>query len=426
MSTLKWCISRGLILFTIYFCIQVVFIIMVSWRDSGQIDRIKTVLVKKDDIQDLYKDHPESERKKEYTIVESEVIKKELKNVTKTPFPARELVCPSLNNNNITFKEHLHKDNSSRDGRLSTTWQVSGAVLDRLAQRKQNIKEVCQKYSLNAPSISNKVNAWEFLINYKYNLVWCNVFKAASTTWMYVYNRLAGYDDQTLNMYSLNTQEKWYKSPLQLARKCYQRPSEKELLTVMQSEPQSTSFMVTRHPLERLVSYYRNKYIDDIPDKDIRSECKNVKRVYAKLTPRRHFVDPGLNPNTGCGKDLPNFVQFIAHIIKEVPKKKHSLNMHWVPMYKFCSACLVDFDIFAKVDTLDGDGEYILHEAGLSNVIKLNKMNQGKMGESKILAESYLCQLPQQMMDDLIQVYQYDMEMFQYDAKNYILCTRNQ
>ena len=39
---------------------------------------------------------------------------------------------------------------------------------------------------------------WEYLINEKYNLIWCNVFKAASSTWFWNFNLLAGYSEDEL------------------------------------------------------------------------------------------------------------------------------------------------------------------------------------------------------------------------------------
>lgn len=62
-----------------------------------------------------------------------------------------------------------------------------------------------------------KPKAWEYLIQPDYRLVWCNVFKAASTSWMYNFNLMAGYSTQFLN--------KTKDVPVQLARQKYPRPS---------------------------------------------------------------------------------------------------------------------------------------------------------------------------------------------------------
>lgn len=77
------------------------------------------------------------------------------------------------------------------------------------------LPQTCKKYGLDKSSETYQPNAWEFLINKKHNLVWCNVFKAASSTWFYNFNLLAGYSEYEL----LHTKE----SPVNLARKRYDR-----------------------------------------------------------------------------------------------------------------------------------------------------------------------------------------------------------
>ena len=42
------------------------------------------------------------------------------------------------------------------------------------------------------------LNPWEYLLDAPHNLAWCNVFKAASSSWMWIFNILAGYDEEYL------------------------------------------------------------------------------------------------------------------------------------------------------------------------------------------------------------------------------------
>lgn len=111
----------------------------------------------------------------------------------------------------------------------------------RMDERVARLNDKCTEYRLNEPSewepllcctsgrnlMSSvhfpfseqhyKPKAWEYLINREYHLVWCNVFKAASTSWMYNFNLLAGYSPEFL--------KKTKDVPLQLARQKYPRPS---------------------------------------------------------------------------------------------------------------------------------------------------------------------------------------------------------
>jgi chondroitin 4-sulfotransferase 11 len=98
--------------------------------------------------------------------------------------------------------------------------------------------------------MANKLspNAWEFFISPGHGIAWCNVFKAASTTWMYYMNILAGYDLKYL--------QRTVATPLELARKRFPRPSVEDLHEALEN---SISFLIVREPFERLLSAYRNK-----------------------------------------------------------------------------------------------------------------------------------------------------------------------
>lgn len=68
----------------------------------------------------------------------------------------------------------------------------------RLLDRKNFLSEKCVAEGLDRPGNDSlhKPNAWEFLVNRQHHLIWCNVFKAASTSWMYNFNLLAGYKNK--------------------------------------------------------------------------------------------------------------------------------------------------------------------------------------------------------------------------------------
>ncbi|KAA0202760.1 hypothetical protein HAZT_HAZT009304 [Hyalella azteca] len=109
--------------------------------------------------------------------------------------------------------------------------------------------KVCHRHGLDIAGPNNSINAWEFLINKKFNLVWCSVFKAASSTWFYNFNILAGYSENFL----LRSKE----TPITLARQKYARPTTMELENFMNQTQRPLSFLIARHPLHRLVSAYR-------------------------------------------------------------------------------------------------------------------------------------------------------------------------
>lgn len=92
-------------------------------------------------------------------------------------------------------------------------------IENRMKKRTKRLAHKCSEFGLDVRENDplHKPNSWEFLVNRKYHLIWCNVFKAASTSWMYNFNILAGYSPEFLRKSNI--------VPLELARKRYERVS---------------------------------------------------------------------------------------------------------------------------------------------------------------------------------------------------------
>lgn len=65
--------------------------------------------------------------------------------------------------------------------------EINSHAEKEFSERRQRLWEVCE---LNKLIGKLTPNAWEFFISPGHGLTWCNVFKAASSTWMYYFNIL--------------------------------------------------------------------------------------------------------------------------------------------------------------------------------------------------------------------------------------------
>ena len=108
-----------------------------------------------------------------------------------------------------------------------------------MRERRKVMRAACQQEGLDKAGEDDlhRINPWEYLINKRYNVVWCNVFKSASSSWMFIFNLLAGYSEQFL--------ETSRAVPLQLARDKYPRPSVDELSRAL-SRSNVTSIIIGR------------------------------------------------------------------------------------------------------------------------------------------------------------------------------------
>lgn len=210
-------------------------------------------------------------------------------------------------------------------------------------------------------------------------------------------------------------------TPLILARKKFPRPSVEELKDAVNT-PGVISLLVVREPFVRLLSAYRDK-LEHITPPYYRKLAKSIVAKY-----REKAVEI-FGPIRSFG---PTFYEFVAHLIDKYKgkDKESSFDEHWAPYYQFCTPCAVNFSVISKVETLERDSMYVIQQLGLGHVLDrkvrdrrmrlrtvMNKSRDGK--NTTGLVSYYYNQLDEKMLNDLLQIYGIDFEMFGYDAKVY-------
>ena len=142
---------------------------------------------------------------------------------------------------------------------------------------------------------------------------------------MYIFNRLAGHTDATLTKKYRRT------PPVTLARTFYTRPTTEELLEAMKT---SISFVVGRHPFERLVSGYRDKIL-------LALRGSHHEKVGRAIILKYRGVDAKKLGRIGL-KMKPTFTEFVHYILDDFHAGL-DLDMHWAPVYSFCNPCQAIF-----------------------------------------------------------------------------------
>lgn len=206
-----------------------------------------------------------------------------------------------------------------------------------------------------------------------------------------------------------------------LARKKFPRPSEEELKEAINT-PGVISVLVVREPFVRLLSAFRDKLESIVPP-------YYRKLARAIIMDHRRKAKKIFGPIRNLG---PTFYEFVAYLIKnhKTSRKRFTFDEHWAPYYQFCSPCAVNFSVIAKVETLQRDSAYVIHELGLGQIlgrrVKDRKtrirtvMNKSKDGKNTTaLLKHYFSQLDKKMLNDLLQIYGIDFEMFGYNASVY-------
>lgn len=271
-------------------------------------------------------------------------------------------------------------------------------IEQRMITRRNYVQEKCRLFGLD--SDENEINSKEFLINHNYKLVWCNVFKAASTSWLHNLIILAGYN------FSERTTSS--EPPLILARKMYPRPSVSQLSSLLKNY---TSFLIVRHPFERLLSAYRDK-IESTRYITYQTIGRHIIWRYRQDVVQRKAYKP----------PYPTFEEFVRYILDH--QNDEQVDMHWVPINSFCTPCLVNFDFILKFDTLQEDQSYLIKHLKLESILSPRWRNQARGKDTKESTEEYYSQLSKNQVHQLYYMYMYDFEMFNFTMNEYLQMVR--
>ncbi|CAH2042376.1 unnamed protein product, partial [Iphiclides podalirius] len=301
--------------------------------------------------------------------------------------PAFTLTTPTSVRTQYVFENGTHEELLPRDKFLEV-----GARMDA---RRDYMRSECSRLGLD--SSSNKAYAWEYLINRQYHVIWCNIFKAASTSWMYNFNLMANYSAAFL--------DKTKEVPLELARKKYARPT---VEMIKKAQPDSITFLIVRHPLERLASAYNDKIVHAWPKSFHDKMGHRIIRKY-----RKH-LDGKPTPT----ERYPVFEEFVAYVLDEA-RAKRTLDMHWTPYTNFCTPCKFNFDVILKFETLDEDQRFLIQMARLQDVVKPEWRNSGKGTNTLHNINHLYSRLKKSQLDGLHKLYRYDFQLFNYTIDNY-------
>lgn len=255
-------------------------------------------------------------------------------------------------------------------------------------QRKRRISSTCRKYGLVEGVPGNTSSEYRqmastfpwpvhksLMYQQPWHLLYCWIHKVASTSWSKVFFQLAGKE-----------------VPLSRTHEATQRfaPTADQLPTALST---SLVFTVVRHPFERLVSAYRDKF---------------------ELARKSAYVYSHYSFKISGGR-RPSFSQFVDYLLRE-PVDKY--NDHWVPYWLHCHLCQVEYDVVGYMETLQEDMAFIAETTGLASTnISLPWANKRSSGQQDSLR--YFRQVDLARTRGLYHIYRLDFEMFGYDVEPY-------
>jgi hypothetical protein len=184
-------------------------------------------------------------------------------------------------------------------------------------------------------------------------------------------------------------------APVELARRGYKRPTVEEVQTAMKTY---ISFIVGRNPLKRLVSCYREKIA--VKGSLLHELGTRIMMKYRNRLP--------------ADEERPTFLEFVQHVIED-HSKSDRMDMHWEPVYRFCSPCQFNFTFIIKMETFSRDQKHVMEKSGIIHRVAQRQDNVGPGGPtSPEMTRAHMKTLPREFFDKLVDIYEVDFALFGY------------
>jgi len=298
----------------------------------------------------------------------------------------------------------VEEENSLLRNKTRQLQKMLKPLLDKeeYKERLERVERTCEKYGLRPEDKTRKFKALQkraspsperSLMHLKpFSLLYCWVHKAASTSWNKIFLKLAG--------------KKVPDKSIHEAAAMFRPPAD----DVDKLASQSLLFMVVRHPFERLVSAYRDKF-------ELGSKFDFIYLSYAAdILKLKYSGATEMKKRSKLAKlPRPSFAQFIDYLLRTDVK---NYNTHWRPYWLHCNLCKLKFDFFAKFETLAEDMKTVKDVAHLGEAgVEFPWANRRSANSSKTV--EYFKPLGRARMDRLFSIYQIDFEMFSYSYEIY-------
>lgn len=258
---------------------------------------------------------------------------------------------------------------------------------------------MCKKYNLSSkPPSAAKLD--HLIVDDKHKLIYCYVPKAACTNWKRIMLILSGSlpDYNGTNPLDIPAGESHARKKLRTLNTFSKPEIERRLQEYM-------SFIFVRHPYERLLSAYRNKFQNAYGDYFRSRYGRKIIERYRKNASKEALAS---------GHDV-SFKEFVHYLVDRNTLMNEGYNEHWDLMFQLCHPCRVKYSFIGKYETLNADADYLLRKIGLDHLANFPKLpvNNKKQTTADML-DRYMKGVSEADKQMLMWNYRYDFEMFQY------------
>ena len=269
-------------------------------------------------------------------------------------------------------------------------WKPGPAVfLPTQNARHHRLQQVCGNTSVWRSKPDRRTLPY-LLVDRRHHVVYCYIPKVACSSWKALLVRLAG-----SNRTNPPVHQDFFLQSLGI-RPMSQIPTQNRR-DMLQDY---STFMFVRHPFDRLVSAYVNKF-----------KTRNMFTVYFHKRYGCKIIKLFRGNHTSGDLQKCNdvtFQEFVKYLI-HLHRNGGSFEPHWRPFHELCDPFNVPYDFIGKMETMSMDKTFVLHKFFNTTESSLPKRNP--KGDDK----HYLDEISSEDKDMLYEVYKRDFLLFGYD-----------
>jgi len=262
------------------------------------------------------------------------------------------------------------------------------------------------------------------------NMAWCPTFKAGSTNWKQFFCKQ--YEPEIYYEFQNYPPPRGPYCPLgDLLGYRYSRKRKPEKAPLMEA---AVKFLTVRHPYQRLISVYTNKFRNCESDMFTDSALVKIMQIYrdvklplakkaelleaARLECHKPVAARVIDPENPYMNPIgATFREVIEFIVGNFHQRQFP-DFHWVPITRGCDLCITQYDVVEKFETLERDHHFLLttlgEQARYPDISGAHSNpSGGGMTVDKML--DYFSQLDEHLLWDLHSIYKDDFALFGYN-----------
>ncbi|KAK3589486.1 hypothetical protein CHS0354_030609 [Potamilus streckersoni] len=290
----------------------------------------------------------------------------------------------------FSYHDNLHQSQQLKESQLS--------VADEQKKRLEVLKQGCEKLQadgLVANMPSHKAQS-HIIVNDQYKVLYCYIPKVACTNLKRMFLILTG-KMNTSNLLSIKSGDVHFTFDKYFTY--LDNYSQQEADRRIQSY---RKVIFVREPLERLLSAYRNKFLQNSTYFHQRFGKKIVRQF--RILPSKQSIE--------TGSDV-KFDEFIKYIMD--PETRNQYNEHWDKFTSLCDPCTIPYDFIGKYETFNNDIQSLLEMLGVAGRVEFPKRSDNyKTTKTKDSLIEFYRQVPKHLLSQMWNVYYSDYLLFDY------------